>query len=78
DGPEDGDLSFVEKDINMIVDPMSLQYMEGSEVDFVQDNLLGGGFKVNNPNAVKSCGCGNSFQTEGGGGGCGGCSGCGS
>jgi iron-sulfur cluster assembly accessory protein len=42
------------------IDPVSLQYMAGAEIDFV-DNLVGQSFKVHNPNATASCGCGTSF-----------------
>ena len=45
----------------ILVDEMSLIYMGGSEIDFV-DNLMGQSFQVNNPNAVASCGCGTSFS----------------
>jgi iron-sulfur cluster assembly accessory protein len=45
----------------MLVDPVSLQYLAGSEVDFV-DDLIGASFKVNNPQAKTSCGCGTSFS----------------
>ena len=45
----------------ILVDEMSLIYMAGSEIDFV-DDLMGQAFKVNNPNAVASCGCGTSFS----------------
>lgn len=51
---EDGDLK-------VFVDDMSLSYITGSEVDYV-DSLMGAGFTVNNPNAVSSCGCGQSFR----------------
>lgn len=44
----------------ILVDPVSLEFMKGSEVDFV-DDLMGQSFKVKNPNAVASCGCGVSF-----------------
>ncbi len=44
----------------ILVDSVSLEYMKGSEVDFV-DDLMGQSFKVKNPNAVASCGCGVSF-----------------
>jgi iron-sulfur cluster assembly accessory protein len=51
----------VERDgATILVDPVSLEYMKGSEVDFV-DDLMGQSFKVKNPNAVASCGCGVSF-----------------
>ena len=45
----------------MLIDPVSLQYLAGSEVDFV-DDLIGASFKVNNPQAKTSCGCGTSFS----------------
>jgi len=70
--------NIVETDgIRLIIDPTSLMYMQGSEIDFV-DSLMGGGFAINNPNAISSCGCGHSFRTgddaaadAGGGCGCG-------
>ncbi len=51
--------------VRLVIDPMSLSYMEGSEIDYV-DSLMGGGFAINNPLAVSSCGCGHSFRAEGG------------
>lgn len=60
--------------IKLVVDRMSFPLLAGSQVDWV-DNLMGGGFSVNNPNATSSCGCGHSFRTDGNtaetGGGCG-------
>src|SRR4026207_2256788 len=47
--------------IKLIVDPMSLRYVAGAEVDYKED-LMGGGFAIKNPNAKSSCGCGQSFQ----------------
>ena len=44
----------------LLIDPVSLDYMGGSEVDFV-DDLIGASFKIRNPNAASSCGCGTSF-----------------
>ncbi len=61
--------------VKLVVDPMSLEYLHGAEIDYVE-SLMGGGFAINNPNAVSSCGCGHSFRTSGGeaddysGGGC--------
>jgi len=62
--------------VELVIDPNSLLYMRGSEIDYV-DSLMGGGFAINNPNAVASCGCGHSFRTSDdaaddayGGGGC--------
>ncbi len=66
-------------DIALVIDPTSLSYMMGAQIDFV-DSLMGGGFQINNPNAVSSCGCGHSFRTEDGAdssGHAGGCSSCG-
>jgi iron-sulfur cluster assembly accessory protein len=72
DGPqEEGDSVFEQSGIRLVVDPLSLTYMDGSVVDYVEETL-GGGFKIENPNATSSCGCGSSFEAEGGGGcGCG-------
>ena len=44
----------------VLIDPVSLEYMSGSEIDFV-DDLIGASFKIKNPNATASCGCGTSF-----------------
>ena len=55
------DVSIVRDGVTMVVDPVSLQYLAGSEVDFV-DDLIGASFKVNNPKAKASCGCGTSFS----------------
>jgi iron-sulfur cluster assembly protein len=73
--PEEGDQQFEHEGVRIVIDGLSLQYMEGSEVDYV-DDAMGGGFKIENPNAKNTCGCGSSFQTEdgqAGGGGCGSC-----
>lgn len=60
--PTGEDTEFESNGVKVLVDPQSLPYLDGSEIDFV-DTLMGGGFKVNNPNAVSTCGCGHSFQT---------------
>jgi iron-sulfur cluster assembly accessory protein len=58
----EGDDLVVERDgATVVVDPMSMVYMAGSELDFV-DELIGASFKIANPNAVASCGCGTSFS----------------
>jgi len=58
---QSGDDLVIEKaGIKVLIDPMSLEYMSGSEIDFV-DDLVGASFKVQNPNATASCGCGTSF-----------------
>ncbi len=71
------------EDVKIFIDPTSMMYLSGSVVDY-EDSLMGGGFRIDNPNAVSSCGCGHSFKTassagapsaEAGysGGGCGSC-----
>lgn len=64
--------------VRLVVDPTSLMYVEGANIDFV-DSLMGGGFRIDNPNAVSSCGCGTSFRTQDHDGSAqdGGCSSCG-
>ncbi len=60
---EEGDAFFTDRNIGVVIDPMSLKYINGATVDYVT-TPMGGGFKVENPNAVRSCGCGSSFSTE--------------
>jgi iron-sulfur cluster assembly accessory protein len=60
EGPQEGDLVVERDGAKLVVDPVSLVYMAGSEIDFV-DNLMGQSFQIKNPNAVASCGCGTSF-----------------
>ncbi len=67
DEEQEGDTVIAQEGFNVLVDEMSVGYISGSEVDYV-DSLMGAGFTVNNPNAVSSCGCGHSFKTAGGGG----------
>ena len=64
DNMREDDLRFDFNGIQVIVDPQSMDYMQGATVDYV-DDLMGGGFKVENPQAVASCGCGHSFKTAG-------------
>ncbi|GAC1424367.1 MAG: iron-sulfur cluster insertion protein ErpA [Ktedonobacteraceae bacterium] len=66
DEEQEGDTRIVHDEIKVFVDEMSLGYLNGSEVDYV-DSLMGAGFVVNNPNAVSTCGCGHSFKTADGG-----------
>ncbi|MFQ5855828.1 MAG: iron-sulfur cluster insertion protein ErpA [Anaerolineae bacterium] len=74
---QDGDLVVEDQGVKLIIDPVSIFYLEGSSIDYIEDDLMGGGFKIDNPNAVASCGCGHSFRTSnqasaaGDGGGCG-------
>jgi iron-sulfur cluster assembly protein len=78
----EGDEHLESSGVKVVVDPRSFPYLEGAEIDYV-DSMMGGGFKIDNPNAKSSCGCGHSFTPKdeeepemagGGGGGCGGCS----
>lgn len=54
------DILINEGDARVVIDPVSLEYMSGSHIDFV-DDLVGASFRINNPHAVSSCGCGTSF-----------------
>jgi len=58
--PADDDLVIRRDKATVLVDAMSAQFMQGSEIDFV-DGLIGQSFQIRNPNAVASCGCGTSF-----------------
>ena len=60
--PEEMDEVFESNGIKLVVDPMSLQYLDNTDVDYVTDGLLGEGFKFNNPNVKDECGCGESFR----------------
>ena len=59
--PEPGDFVIEKAGAKVFIDPVSLEYMAGSEIDFV-DDLMGASFKIQNPNATSSCGCGTSFS----------------
>jgi iron-sulfur cluster insertion protein len=61
EGVEDGDAVSETDGVKLVVDPMSLELVEGSAVDYVED-LGGAAFKVTNPNAASGCGCGSSFS----------------
>ena len=56
----DDDLVIARDGATVLIDSVSQQYMAGSEIDFVED-LIGASFKIKNPNATASCGCGTSF-----------------
>lgn len=87
--PMEGDQELAINGVKVIVDSKSANHVSGAEIDFI-DNLMGGGFKIDNPNAASSCGCGTSFTPKegeaeakaeaeaepaaAGGGGCGSCS----
>jgi iron-sulfur cluster assembly protein len=61
--PRETDHRFAFKGVHVVVDPMSMDYLAGATIDYVED-VMGGGFKIENPNAVSSCGCGHSFRTS--------------
>lgn len=57
---EEGDSSIENQGVTLIVDPMSVQYLMGAEIDYKED-LQGAQFVIRNPNAATTCGCGSSF-----------------
>lgn len=59
---DDGDFVITQDGLNVIVDEFSANFVKGSQIDFVK-GLMGAGFTVQNPNAKKSCACGQSFDT---------------
>ena len=59
---DEGDTEVTKRGVNLIVDPMSIQYLMGAEIDF-QEDLQGARFVIKNPNATTTCGCGSSFST---------------
>jgi iron-sulfur cluster assembly accessory protein len=63
DNPRESDVTFEEHGLRVVIDPRSLPYMVGANIDYV-DSLMGGGFHIENPNAVSSCGCGHSFRAK--------------
>lgn len=60
--PRESDNRFAFGGVDVVVDPMSMDYLAGAVIDYV-DDLMGGGFRIENPNAASSCGCGHSFRT---------------
>jgi iron-sulfur cluster assembly protein len=63
DQAKDDDHVFEVDGVSVVVDKVSMQFVFGSEVDYVE-GLQGAGFQVNNPNVVAACGCGSSFQVK--------------
>ena len=57
---KDGDTRIVTDDVTLLIDPMSLQYLSGAEIDY-SEGLQGAQFVIRNPNATTTCGCGSSF-----------------
>jgi iron-sulfur cluster assembly protein len=74
----DTDYLFEQEGVQMVIDEVSIDYLRGATIDFV-DDIMGSGFKISNPNAISTCGCGHSFrtaegdETEAEGGGCSSC-----
>ena len=62
DQEQEGDTLIEEDGVRVVVDEMSAMYLNGVQIDF-SNALMGGGFQIQNPNAVKSCACGHSFDT---------------
>jgi iron-sulfur cluster assembly accessory protein len=63
-GAQEGDHEFDCEGVKVVVDPFSAPYLRGARVDYLE-TIQESGFKIDNPNAVSSCGCGHSFQVEG-------------
>jgi len=62
DSPREDDEVYEQNGLKVLVDPTSLFYIDGANIDYI-DNLMGGGFHIDNPQAVSACGCGSSFRT---------------
>jgi iron-sulfur cluster assembly accessory protein len=60
-GAQEGDIQFECEGVKVVVDPFSAPYLKGARVDYLE-TIQESGFKIDNPNAVSSCGCGHSFQ----------------
>ena len=60
----EGDRSFEDRGVRLVVDPKSWPLLKGSQIDYLE-TMMGGGFSVNNPQATSACGCGHSFRTDG-------------
>jgi iron-sulfur cluster assembly accessory protein len=78
ENPREHDTVVENGGVRLVIDATSLMYLKGATIDYV-DSLMGGGFRIDNPNAVSQCGCGHSFKTSGqseeeSAGGCGSCS----
>jgi len=64
ESPGDDDMVKEFHGVKLVVDNLSMNYLNGASIDYIED-AMGSGFKIDNPNAVSSCGCGNSFQAAG-------------
>ncbi|MCB9451811.1 MAG: iron-sulfur cluster insertion protein ErpA [Anaerolineaceae bacterium] len=63
ESPQQYDTVVEVEGVRLLIDPTSLMYLRGATIDYV-DSLMGGGFRIDNPNAVSTCGCGHSFRTN--------------
>lgn len=61
DQSEDGDTVVVKNGVTLLIDPMSIQYLDGAEIDY-KESVEGAQFVIRNPNATTTCGCGSSFS----------------
>ena len=64
DGQGVGDKVFESNGIKIFIDPVSINYLKGAEVDYVEKEDGSGGFSIKNPQATSTCGCGSSFNTD--------------
>ena len=64
DEVRDGDAVWEANGLKVMVDSVSTRYLRGATISYQQDNMLAGAFKIDNPNAVSSCGCGHSFRSK--------------
>jgi iron-sulfur cluster assembly accessory protein len=62
--PRETDMQFEQHGVRLVVDEVSMGYLRGANIDYVND-VMASGFKIENPNASSSCGCGHSFRTDG-------------
>ncbi len=62
--PRETDLLIEQHGVRVVVDEVSINYLRGANIDYVND-VMASGFKIDNPNASSACGCGNSFRTDG-------------
>jgi iron-sulfur cluster assembly protein len=61
DAPNDDDIVLERDGAKILIDEMSVEFLEGSEIDYARE-LIGSAFKIHNPNAIAACGCGTSFS----------------
>ena len=62
--PRDNDFVHEQHGVKVVIDDVSIGYLRGATIDFVNE-VMGSGFKIDNPNATSACGCGSSFRTDG-------------